>query len=699
MKPDAREIFGAEIQYFRIEPQYWELILRRFAETGLRTVTTYVQWGTHMVAPPDAAHPAGVLDFTGETNPKLNLMRFLALVEQYGLNLNFRCGPFCCNEMPYGGYPCFMVMDDPDMFCLDYQNRATKGYWIGKPEGSQLSYLHPRHLDWCRKWLCEVDRIIVPHLKCNGGCITMVNLDNEISYIVQDSFLASDYNPVNVAPGGFYHQFLRETYGTPVNLPYRTKYAAFKDVPAPRAVPDAIDDDFAYYADWVRFKTWVMCRYIEALRGIHEENGVTADRVLFMTNFNPHLPEGVPTRMPDFERATGGVVGYDFYRGTFMSYSGYQSMARVLKLMNHTTDFTFSAEFMAGTWNKVLSGRVSDDHMRFMARCAFAHGCKAIDWFMFHDRDCWNDAPVSSHGQKRPSYDVLAETPELLFHKITHWNALTALCDLAIVYDLTAHLHTAIGDPMPCADNDLYIGKPSVAGTLAGISSREYLGLFRLAEQNGTQAAAVDIQFDDRALYAFPLAVYPGSPVISRDTENALSRYAASGKTLAITGVLPSRYESGEPCSFLGGLHEGVQSYGAGRVVVVGRMLGQAASEEDSLEDIAAFGRLMDDAGVVPAVRMGILKPAEWVDWGAPGGGHRLYTQPRLLGSAVLQRAEGETILFLLNHYPEAHRFSLRFSIPCHKLVCLTEECDIDVSDGYAEVELDRKNCQIYRVV
>ncbi|NLE42571.1 MAG: hypothetical protein GX615_12175, partial [Lentisphaerae bacterium] len=399
----SREIFGAEIQYFRTDPRHWETILRRFADAGLRCVTTYVQWGTHLVGPPDAKHPAGILDFEGRTDPRLNLLGFLDLVQKAGLDMNFRCGPFCCNEAVHGGLPPWLVLGDPSLMVWDWQNRTTQGYWIGRKEGSQPSYLHPVYLDWCRKWLDVVDAIVKPRLKANGGFISMINLDNEVSYIVRDGFLDSDYNPVNVAPGGLYHQFLAEKYGSAGKLPYATKYKAIEDVAPPRVVPETIDRNLAWYTDWVEFKTWCMGRYIRTLREMHEANGVKD--VTFMTNFNPHLPEGVPTRMPDFEAACGdgGIVGYDFYRGAFMSYSGYQSMARVLKLMNNTLKYTWSAEFMAGTWNKDLSkaSRVSDDHMRFMARCALAQGCKAICWFMFHDRDCWGDAPVSSHGHVR----------------------------------------------------------------------------------------------------------------------------------------------------------------------------------------------------------------------------------------------------------------------------------------------------------
>ena len=183
-----------------------------------------------MVAPPDADHPIGILDFTGETNPRLNLYRFLELVESHGLNLNFRCGPFCCAEMEYGGHPPFIVRDIPEINALDSEGKPTEGYGAGN---AQPSYLHPRYLELCRYWINAVDEIILPHLKVNGGCITMVNLDNEISYVCWDSFLATDYNPVVAERGGFYHQFLTETYGTAENLPYRTKYASIEDVNPP----------------------------------------------------------------------------------------------------------------------------------------------------------------------------------------------------------------------------------------------------------------------------------------------------------------------------------------------------------------------------------------------------------------------------------------------------------------------------------
>jgi beta-galactosidase GanA len=698
----SSEILGAEIQYFRTDPRHWPVILKRFKDAGLRCVTSYVQWGTHAVGAPDSRHPAGVLDFDGKTDPRLNLRRFIALVEKEGLNLNFRAGPFCCNEMAHGGYPPWIVMGTPDTMVWDYQNRTTQGYWIGKKEGSQPSYLHPAYLDATRGWIAEADKVILPHLKGNGGCVSMINLDNEISYIVRDSFLDSDYNPVNVSPGGFYHQFLAEKYGSARNLPYPRRFASIEEVAPPRSVPETIGDDLAWYVDWSEFKTWAMCQYIRRLREMHEANG--ARDVCFMTNFNPHRPEGIPTRMPDFERATRGIVGYDFYRGTFMSYSGYHSMARVLKLMNASLRYTWSAEFMSGTWNKILSSRVSDDHMRFMARCALAHGCKAISWFMFHDRDCWGDAPVSSHGHVRTSLSVLRETADLVGRKVRDWDRLVPQTDVAVIYSRVQHQHTHIGDPMPCDDNALHVGKPVIDGVSAGQASQEYEGLFRVIEQAGVQAGAVDALHSVRPLRAMRLAFLPGSPVVETLTSEALRAYAAGGGTLVVSGPWPARNERGRPFRFLGvkpprpRRDSATVRIGRGRVIWRPAYLALQPPEEEDPESVRWVQELIRKRVSRPHVTIEVTDPVTWVDW-QPGGGHRVFRQPRTLGSAILHRGRQSRLLFVLNHYPDAATFRIAFPRDrVSRLVDLFSGERLPVRDGTIVLDLDRKSASVFRL-
>ena len=709
MSFNSLDIFGSEIQYFRLDPRYWDAILQKFKDAGLRCVTTYVQWRTHLIGEPDAAHPAGLLDFEGKTDARLNLMGFLDLVQKHGLLLNFRCGPFCCNEMVHGGYPHWLVNGEPDIMVWDSVNRPTQGYWIARREGMQPSYLHPTYLDWCRKWLDQVDPIIRPRLKSSGGFITMVNLDNEVSYIVQDGFLSSDYNPVNVRPGGFYHQFLRERYGTSaaVSETYGKPLASIEDIQPPRAIPKTIGRDFAWYADWMQFKTWCMARYIQTLREMHEANGVID--VTFMTNLNPHRPEGVPTRMPDFQKAVGpnGIVGYDFYRGAFMSYSGYHSMARVLKLMQASLPYTWSAEFMSGLWNLDMSktSRISDDHMCFMARCAMAQGCKAISWFMFHDRDCWGDCPVSSHGHRRPSLDVLKQTVAMIREQIPDWDQLTPTYDLAIVYDLVAHLHTSIGDPSPCADGELHIGEPAIDGVGAGLASNEYEALFRLAEHAGRQAGVVDVMQDPSLLKQYRLVLFPGSPVASGQASQSLRQFCEQGGTVVLSGCWPGRDELGCPLRFMDvecpGQTKVKLPIGKGQLVWHPDWLGQSQPEHDTLEAIAFVRELALRHSPVVASMIDPVDPVSWVDWGTKAPGATQYTQPRNLGSAVLHKDPSgkPALLFVLNHYITAAEFRIELDPKeCHRLIDLDSGQTITLIQGKTTIDVDRKAARVFRI-
>lgn len=713
--PNSSSVFGGEIQYFRLEPKFWKPVLRQFQETGLRCVTTYVQWGTHLIGEPDAAHPAGRLDFEGRTDPRLNLLGFLDLVHSLGLELNFRCGPFCCNEMEFGAYPKWLVCGDPRMMVWDHQNRTTQGYWIARKEGSQPSYLHPEYLEWCRRWLGEVDAIIAPRLASRGGFITMVNLDNEVSYIVKDSFLDSDYNPVNVAPGGWYHRFLLEKYGTIDSIPYAGKPATIEEIQPPRDVPDDISANPAWYFDWVEFKEWCMARYLAELRAIHVSNGV--EDVTFMTNFNPHLPEGVPTRMPAFEKAVSGngrgIVGYDFYRGTFMSWSGYSSMARVLRLMNASLAYTWSAEFMSGTWEKVLTSRVSDDHMRFMARCALANGCKALAWFMFHDRRVWGDCPVSAHGHRRSSWEVLRETYELCTRRIPHWDSLQVRGDCSIVYDPVHHRHTSVGDPSPCNDSSSHLGIPLIDGVPAGAASQEYYGLHRVVEAAGHQPLAVDILERPENLNLSRLAFYPGSSVATRSGSEAMQDWVSQGGTIIVSGPWPGRDELGRPLDFLGlqARPAGEVALGKGRVISRD-CLGEGEAGSESLESIDLVRRAVREAGTWH-VALELPAPAVWEHWAGGGGvtnaGNKFaaaslanierFEECRVHASAILHEGGGFPVLFALNHFPEAVEVEVCFrALRPSRLVNLLSGEEVDVIDGRARLDLDRKAGEIYRV-
>ena len=145
-KFDGKLLFGAEVQYFRLQRKMWRPILKRLKESGLETVSSYVPWEVHEIESPSKKYRQGRYDFEGRTSPHRDLAGFLGLIHELGLKANVRPGPFCCSEMAWGGHPRRIVTGQPEVMVWDRQNRTQQGYWINRREGSQPSYLHPAYL-------------------------------------------------------------------------------------------------------------------------------------------------------------------------------------------------------------------------------------------------------------------------------------------------------------------------------------------------------------------------------------------------------------------------------------------------------------------------------------------------------------------------------------------------------------------------
>ena len=241
---------------------------------------------------------------------------------------------------------------------------------------------------------------------------------------------------------------------------------------------------------------------------------------------------------------------------------------------------------------------------------------------------------------------------------------------------------------MPCNDNDLHIGRPEIDGVPAGKSSQEYLGLFRLVEQCGAQAGAVDLLHDPKRLQKYPLAFLPGSAVIERAALRALDAFVKRGGKLVVTGPIPTRDERGRPLRFLD----------RHRFTWIPDWIAQEKPEEEKLENLALVAKLLTKHAAKPHVRIRPEAEVLWVDWQATGG-HREWRQPRNLGSAILHTDGKESILFALNHYIEAVRFVVEFGhLRPQRLVNLDTGETLPVRNGRVLLDLDRKSASIFRM-
>ncbi len=138
-------ILSGAMHYFRILPAYWEDRLRKLKECGFNTVETYCCWNLHERRP-------GQFDFSG----RLDLIRYIELAEQLGLQVILRPGPYICAEWEFGGLPSWLLRENIPLRCADERF---------------LSKLEP--------YLTEIFRRIRPHLCTNGGNIIALQVENE----------------------------------------------------------------------------------------------------------------------------------------------------------------------------------------------------------------------------------------------------------------------------------------------------------------------------------------------------------------------------------------------------------------------------------------------------------------------------------------------------------------------------------------
>jgi len=141
------QIIGGEMHPARIPHEYWRHRIRMAKAMGCNTISAYVFWNYHEVAP-------GTFDFKSENR---DLAEFIRIVKEEGMWMLLRPGPYACAEWDFGGLPGYLLKDpETRIRCMDTDYiRAVKRY---------MDALAP---------------IIKAGLYSNGGPILMIQIENE----------------------------------------------------------------------------------------------------------------------------------------------------------------------------------------------------------------------------------------------------------------------------------------------------------------------------------------------------------------------------------------------------------------------------------------------------------------------------------------------------------------------------------------
>ncbi|XP_013595557.1 PREDICTED: beta-galactosidase 12-like isoform X1 [Brassica oleracea var. oleracea] len=92
-----RILLSGSIHYPRSTPEMWPDLVKKAKEGGLDVIQTYVFWNGHEPSP-------GQYYF----EERYDLVKFIQLVQQAGLYVHLRIGPYVCAEWNFGGFPVWL---------------------------------------------------------------------------------------------------------------------------------------------------------------------------------------------------------------------------------------------------------------------------------------------------------------------------------------------------------------------------------------------------------------------------------------------------------------------------------------------------------------------------------------------------------------------------------------------------------------
>ncbi len=385
----AIPLLSGEVHYWRLDPNSWRDILQPVKEMGIKTVATYACWDFHQTA-------SGQFDFTGETDPRRNLIGFLELLTEEGFWIIFRPGPYIYSEWKNNGAP---------------------------DEAARYHRLHPEFLRLAESYMEAITEATRPYLASHGGNIILWQSDNEIdpwSHLYTEAIGLGQQV-------GLFHEFLEEHYQTvdALNAAWCTQYLRFEQA---RAVSEMIPDNpqlMGRYNNFRAFIHWYVNRVARWGVDVYRRLGVDVPIIL-------NAYSGVATqRWADLE-AIGDLVGSDIYPSSEFRLR-HREQRHVLEAVRYSRTFSkapYIAEFEAGIWHEWLQdvGTFTPNHYRLICLSALQAGVAGWNWYMLVNRDNWYQCPINEWGRKRPDlFDAFKQITTLYndldpstLNKITH---------------------------------------------------------------------------------------------------------------------------------------------------------------------------------------------------------------------------------------------------------------------------------------
>jgi beta-galactosidase len=141
------QIISGEMHPARIPAAYWRHRIQMAKAMGCNTISAYIFWNYH-------EKEEGIFDFSSDNH---NLGEFFKTVQDEGLWLIIRPGPYVCAEWEFGGIPPYLLrIPDIKLRCMDLRYMAA-----------------------AERYMKNLAVEIKPYLITNGGPVLMLQIENE----------------------------------------------------------------------------------------------------------------------------------------------------------------------------------------------------------------------------------------------------------------------------------------------------------------------------------------------------------------------------------------------------------------------------------------------------------------------------------------------------------------------------------------
>ena len=536
-------VLAGEIHYFRVKSQDWADRLDKLQANGLDTVASYIPWIWHEL-------PDGTFDLDGRSHEQRNLIAFIDMCAERGLNFIARPGPFNMAELKNEGIPYRVYADHPHLHPTS---------WNGAEVLTRtLDYLHPEYEASWRQWYAHVMPVLAKRLATRGGPIIAVQLDNEIGMLswVSNSPDLTDFVCEDM------RAWAKARYGD-AQASQRVSADVHDSAAWAAALRKPDNASLPLHHDIGLYNRNRNARYIRTLRDAAREHGIVG--VPLLINI-----AGDGIGMSQLHEGYRGepqmTSGTDLYLGELTVSNApalYASNAFMAALHDRDQPAT-SLEFEAGNSNygDDLGVLTSPNAIQLKTRLCVAQGLRMLNYYLHAggenppipsvgdgtDRLAFTGqrhgfaAPVGPEGQLNATYFGLTRAVE-------------SVRPLAEILADSDEEHDALALGL-VVDHYLseykFVGSEQRQAQVADLERFRGLGprniLVRALLFNGYSFPAVDLQ---ASVPTARCVVLPTGRTLSKLVQQNLATYVLSGGKLLLVGLLPDQDHDGTTCTVL----------------------------------------------------------------------------------------------------------------------------------------------------